>query len=82
MYINRWLETPSQSVDGILTPKEGNGTPQGGVISPLLSNLFLHYVLDKWLEKYYPTLAFVRYADDVVSNYVLSLDNLQINLIV
>jgi RNA-directed DNA polymerase len=66
MYINRWLETPSQSIDGTLTPKEGKGTPQGGVISPLLSNLYLHYVLDKWLEKHYPQVAFVRYADDVI----------------
>ena len=40
--------------------------PQGGVISPLLANLFLHYVLDKWLEKQYPDVTFVRYADDIV----------------
>lgn len=66
MYVKRWLEIPSQSADGILHPKEGKGTPQGGVISPLLSNLYLHYVLDKWLEKYYPQVAFVRYADDVI----------------
>ncbi|HLG26437.1 MAG TPA: group II intron reverse transcriptase/maturase [Paenisporosarcina sp.] len=66
MYVKRWLETPSQSIDGTLIPKDGKGTPQGGVISPLLSNLYLHYVLDKWLEKHYPQIAFVRYADDVV----------------
>jgi RNA-directed DNA polymerase len=66
MYIRRWLEVPSQSEAGILTEKTGRGTPQGGVISPLLSNLYLHYVLDKWLEKYHPGVAFVRYADDVV----------------
>ena len=66
MYIKRWLEVPSQSEDGILTYKAGKGTPQGGVISPLLSNLYLHYVLDKWLGKHYPSAAFVRYADDVV----------------
>lgn len=66
MYIKRWLEVPSQTEDGILTPKEGKGTPQGGVISPLLSNLYLHYVLDKWLEKHHPQIAFVRYADDVI----------------
>jgi group II intron reverse transcriptase/maturase len=64
MYIKRWLEVPSQSEDGTLIPKEGRGTPQGGVVSPLLSNLYLHYVLDKWLEKHYPRIAFVRYADD------------------
>lgn len=66
MYIQRWLEVPSQTKDGKLIQKNGRGTPQGGVISPLLSNLYLHYVLDKWFSKHYPTLAFVRYADDVV----------------
>jgi RNA-directed DNA polymerase len=66
MYIKRWLEVSSQTQDGILIPKEGSGTPQGGVISPLLSNLYLHYVLDKWLSKRYPQVAFVRYADDIV----------------
>ena len=66
MYISRWLESPAQQADGALIDKHGQGTPQGGVISPLLANLFLHYVLDKWLKKQYPGLAFVRYADDVV----------------
>lgn len=66
MYIKRWLEVPSQAQDGTLIAKEGKGTPQGGVISPLLSNLYLHYTLDKWLEKHYPQIAFVRYADDVI----------------
>jgi len=36
------------------------------VISPLLANLYLHFTLDKWLEKHYPEVSFVRYADDVV----------------
>lgn len=66
MYIKRWLETPSQSADGTLSPKNGSGTPQGGVISPLLANLFLHYVLDKWMSITHPNVAFVRYADDVI----------------
>ncbi len=66
MYVKRWLEVSSQTQDGTLTPKEGKGTPQGGVISPLLSNLYLHYVLDKWLAKQHPQVAFVRYADDIV----------------
>jgi group II intron reverse transcriptase/maturase len=66
MYIRRWLESPAQAADGTQTQKNGQGTPQGGVISPLLANLFLHYVLDKWLTKQYPGVAFVRYADDVV----------------
>ena len=66
MYISRWLEAPIQQEDGTLLPKSGKGTPQGGVISPLLANLYLHYVLDKWLDKHYPQVAFVRYADDVI----------------
>lgn len=66
MYIKRWLEVPSQTRDGKLIAKEGKGTPQGGVISPLLANLYLHYVLDKWLGKHYPQVAFVRYADDII----------------
>lgn len=66
MYITRWLECPIQTLKGDLIQKKGMGTPQGGVISPLLANLFLHYVLDKWLEKHYPQVSFVRYADDVI----------------
>lgn len=66
MYIKRWLEAPVKTQDGQLIQKQGKGTPQGGVISPLLANLYLHYVLDKWLELKYPHIAFVRYADDIV----------------
>lgn len=66
MYILRWLQSPKQQPDGSLVAITGKGTPQGGVISPLLANLFLHYVLDKWLEKSFPHLKFVRYADDVI----------------
>jgi len=66
MYIQRWLEAPMEEKNGEKVNKEGMGTPQGGVISPLLANLFLHYVLDKWLDKSYPKLSFVRYADDIV----------------
>ncbi|MEC4115309.1 group II intron reverse transcriptase/maturase, partial [Myroides pelagicus] len=63
LYIKRWLASPV-SRNGVLEHKVGKGTPQGGVISPLLANLYLHYVLDKWLEKHYPNVRFVRYADD------------------
>lgn len=65
VYIRRWLEAPVQTKAGLVA-KAGQGTPQGGVISPLLANLFLHYVLDKWLQQQHPEVAFVRYADDVV----------------
>jgi group II intron reverse transcriptase/maturase len=66
MYITRWLESPIQLKDGTLSYPKGKGTPQGGVISPLLSNLFLHYCIDKWLARHYPKIKMVRYADDMV----------------
>ena len=42
------------------------GTPQGGVISPLLANLYLHYTLDSWINRINPSVQFVRYADDII----------------
>lgn len=66
MYVKRWLEMPIQKADGTIETKEGKGTPQGGVISPLLSNLYLHYAMDKWLSREHPQVSFVRYADDIV----------------
>jgi len=66
MYVKRWLEMPVQEVSGEIKAKEGKGTPQGGVISPILANLYLHYTLDLWLSREYPEVSFVRYADDVV----------------
>lgn len=66
MYVKRWLEAKIQKVNGEEVERDGKGTPQGGVISPLLANLFLHYALDKWLEKNYSEINFVRYADDVI----------------
>ncbi len=65
MYIQRWLEAPKQLENGTLILPNGKGTPQGGVISPLLANLYLHYSLDKWLDLHYK-VPFERYADDVV----------------
>ena len=66
MYVERWLKMPVQKQDGTVEPKQGKGTPQGGVISQLLANLYLHFAMDKWLSNHYPTVRFVRYADDVV----------------
>lgn len=66
MYVSRWLAMKTQDKEGILHDRQGKGTPQGGVISPLLANIFLHYALDKWLEKHYGHIRFVRYADDIV----------------
>ena len=66
MYVVRWLKMPIQQADGTLVVNEDKGVPQGGVISPLLANLYLHYVLDKWLERRHTTIKFVRYADDMI----------------
>ena len=66
IYIKRWLTMPVQTKTGELVQKQGKGTPQGGVISPLLANLFLHYAMDKWLEQTHSTVRYVRYADDAI----------------
>ena len=65
LYIERWLKAPVQMEDGSVVPRTA-GTPQGGVISPLLANLFLHYAFDMWMARTYPHLPFERYADDII----------------
>jgi len=65
LYVERWLKAPILMIDEtLLYPKKG--TPQGGVVSPLLANLFLHYAFDKWMERENPSIPFERYADDAV----------------
>ena len=63
LYIERWLTAPFQGVDGQLTERI-KGTPQGGVVSPVLANLFLHYTFDMWMKKQRPKIPWIRYADD------------------
>ena len=63
IYIERWLKAEMVLPNGNII-KRTSGTPQGGVISPILSNLFLHHVFDKWLETHYPNMKWCRYADD------------------
>jgi len=65
LYIERWLKAPMQLPDGTLQERT-KGTPQGGVISPVLSNLFLHYVFDVWMSRNYQVVPWCRYADDAV----------------
>jgi RNA-directed DNA polymerase len=65
LYIERWLKAPAMLDDGTLVPRD-RGTPQGGVISPLLANLFLHYAFDVWLGRAFPGVPFERYADDII----------------
>ncbi len=63
LYIERWLKAPVQLDDGTLLHSSGKGTPQGSVVSPLLSNLFLHYAFDRWMSEHHPNIWFERYAD-------------------
>lgn len=54
LYIKRWLTAPMKLLNGQLQAPT-KGTPQGGVINPLIASLFLHYTLDVWLVRNYPT---------------------------
>lgn len=65
LYVERWLKAPLQHADSALETRT-RGTPQGGVVSPLLANLFLHYVFDVWITKHLCSVRFCRYADDGV----------------
>ena len=65
LYIKRWLKAPIERADG-QQQERTKGTPQGGVASPLLANLFLHYAFDKWMDRKYPKNPFARYADDII----------------
>jgi RNA-directed DNA polymerase len=63
LYIERWLKAPFQTAEGEVVTRD-KGTPQGGVVSPLLANLFLHYVFDRWMSRNAPETPWARYADD------------------
>lgn len=65
LYVERWLKAPMQHADGVLETRTC-GTPQGGVVSPLLANLFLHYAFDVWVSRHLCSVRFCRYADDGV----------------
>jgi RNA-directed DNA polymerase len=65
LYVKRWLTVPAQRQDGTLQERD-KGTPQGGVISPLLANLFLHYAFDGWMRRNHPEVPFERFADDII----------------
>ena len=69
LYIERWLKTPFKMQDGTIVERPA-GTPQGGVISPVLANLFMHYVFDDFMSKEFPNIPWVRYADDGALNCV------------
>jgi group II intron reverse transcriptase/maturase len=63
LYIERWLTVPMEHEDGTRIERS-RGTPQGGVVSPILSNLFMHYTFDLWMQRAHPNLRWCRYADD------------------
>ncbi|WP_376991218.1 reverse transcriptase domain-containing protein [Cupriavidus pinatubonensis] len=65
LYIERWLVAPFETADGVRVPRT-RGTPQGGVVSPILMNLFMHYAFDRWMDRTSPNCPFARYADDAV----------------
>jgi RNA-directed DNA polymerase len=65
LYIERWLKAPFQMQDGSLVERT-MGTPQGGVVSPILANLFMHYAFDEWMRREHPNNPWARYADDAV----------------
>jgi group II intron reverse transcriptase/maturase len=69
LYVERWLKAPMLMPDGT-TLARVKGTPQGGPISPLIANIFLHYGLDRWMTRQYPGVQFERFADDVVVHCV------------
>src|SRR5450631_1656220 len=65
LYIERWLTAPFETDEGFRIPRE-RGTPQGGVATPILMNLFMHYAFDCWMKRNFPQCPFARYADDAV----------------
>jgi group II intron reverse transcriptase/maturase len=65
LYIERWLKAPLEKPDGTREERT-KGTPQGGVISPLLANLFMHYAFDMWMRRTFPSIPFERFADDAI----------------
>lgn len=72
LYVERWLKASVQRIDGEVEERT-KGTPQGGVISPLLANIFMHHAFDDWLRRNFPRIQFERYADDALLHCV-SLD--------
>jgi RNA-directed DNA polymerase len=65
LYVERWLKAPLQLESGEVIARD-RGTPQGGVVSPLLANIFMHHAFDDWMRRNYPEVKFERYADDII----------------
>jgi RNA-directed DNA polymerase len=67
--VERWLKAPMLKPDGTMVARV-KGTPQGGPISPLIANIFLHYGFDLWMTREFPGVQFERFADDAVVHCV------------
>lgn len=67
LYVERWLKAPIQLEKGVLIERK-SGVPQGGVVSPLLANIFMHHAFDVWMKRKYPAVRFERYADDAIAH--------------
>lgn len=65
LYVERWLKAPIQKEDGTLIERSA-GISQGGVASPLMSNIFMHYAFDEWMKRQFPEIKFERYVDDAL----------------
>lgn len=65
LYVERWLKASMKLEDGSIVIRE-KGTPQGGVISPLLANIFMHHAFDEWMKRTFPNIKFARFADDAI----------------
>jgi group II intron reverse transcriptase/maturase len=65
LYCERWLKAPMQTKEGLLKERT-KGSPQGGVISPLLANIYLSEAIDNWIKETQPGIVFERYADDII----------------
>ena len=64
-YVRGELRGPMEAEDGTLVARS-RGTPQGGVVSPLLANIFPHFAFDTWMQRTFRQVPFERYADDIL----------------
>ncbi|MGX6641529.1 group II intron reverse transcriptase/maturase [Legionella pneumophila] len=67
LYVERWLKAPLQKEDGTQVTRDF-GTPQGGVASPLLANIYMHHAFDEWMRRHFPEVKFERFADDILAH--------------
>ncbi|WP_264705173.1 group II intron reverse transcriptase/maturase [Wolbachia endosymbiont (group A) of Gymnosoma rotundatum] len=65
LYVERWMKAPIQQADGTREVRN-KGVPQGGSVSPIISNIFMHHAIDMWMRQNYPTIPFERYVDDAI----------------